>query len=270
MSCKVYSSIVCALLAAFAGCCVAQGGSKTQNSSARILPPVAEVSSPFAIDAPPSQRANAIAFLSQDAMTVEDRQAVRDAAPAIREKAALQGFDLQRGAWNYHQIACPVFPEHILLLYSRINGAGDVSKFSAVVPRDGNGAVRVLPIERRSYSLFTPVPVNPLAIAAFNVIRAHDHPDSKFDWLATGLCYAALTGSDVKLAPVGKALANQNIALIMNSVLQVEQDGSAAVRFFDVEDPQRAKSWELTFDKNGKLMRVAVTPVPELKPTLLP
>lgn len=267
---KIYSSIACALLAASSGWCAAQGRSVTQRSATRILPAPAEVSSPFAIDAPPSQRADAIAFLSQESMTEPDRQAVRDAWPAIQTKAALRGYNLERGSWSYEQIACPVFPDHLLLLYSRNNGVGDVSRFSAVVPRDGNGSVRVLPILRRGYSLFTPAPVNPLTIAAFNAIRAHEHPDRKVDWLATGLCYAALTGSDVKIPRVGNEAANHNVSLVMNSVLQVEEDGVAVVKFFDVEDPEQMKSWDLTFDKDGKLMSVAVTPVPELKPTLVP
>lgn len=266
-SSKVYSSIACALLAASAAWCAAQDGSATQKSV--ILPPAAEASSPFAIDAPASQRAQAIAFLSQDSMTAQDRQVVRDASPAIGKEAALRGFDLQRGNWSYQQIACPVFPGHLLLLYLRDNGVGDVSRFSAIVPRDGNGPVRVLPILRRSYSLFTPAPVNPLTIAAFNVLRAHEHPDRKVDWLATGLCYAALTGAQVELPPVASGPANQSI-LVMNSLLQVEEDGSAAVRFFDVEHPLQTKSWDLTFDKDGKLMKVAVTPVPGLKAMLVP
>lgn len=203
-------------------------------------------------------------------MTAQDRQAVRDASPAIQKTAALRGFDIERGTWSYQQIACPVFPDHILLFYSRNNGVGDVSRFSAIVPRGSNGMVRVLPILRRSYSQFTPTPVNPLTIAAFNTLRAHEHPDRKVDWLTTGLCYAAMTGADVKLPPAGIEAGHQNISLVMNSVLQVEEDGSAEVRFFDVEDPQQTKSWELTFDKDGKLMRVVLMPVPELKPTLVP
>lgn len=267
---KIYSSIACALLAASAGWCVAQGSSATQKNATRILPPAVEVSSPFAIDAPASQRADAVAFLSDDAMTARDRQDVRDAAPAIEKKAALRGFNLERGGWSYQQIACPVFPGHLLLLYSRNRGVGDVSQFSAIVPRDGNGSVRVLPILRRSYSLFTPAPVNPLTIAAFNTLRAHEHPDRKVDWLATGLCYAALTGSEVKLPRAANGAADQNMTGAMNAVLQVEEDGAAVVRFFDVEDPEQTRSWDLSFDKEGKLMRVAVTPVPELKPTMVP
>ncbi len=127
----------------------------------------------------------------------------------------------------------------------------------------------MLPILRRSYSLFTPAAVNPITIAAFNAIREHEHLDRKVDWLATGLCYAALAGSDVKIPRVASE-GNQGISLVMNSVLQVEEDGAAVVRFFDVSDPGQTKSWDLTFDKDGKLMSVAVTPVPELKPTLVP
>lgn len=270
-STSVYSSIVCVLLAAFAGCCTAQAAGPTgQKSATRMLPPAADVRSPFAVDAPSSARADAIAFLPRESMSAQDRQAVRDASPEIETKAALGGFDLESGNWNYQQIACPVFPHHILLLYTRDNGNGDVSRFSAAVPRGGGDSVRILPLLRRSYSLFTPAAVNSLTIAAFNVLRAQEHPDSKVDWLTTGLCYAALTGTEVKLPPAGKGTGHENLSLVMNAVLQVEEDGGAVVRFFDVEDPHQTRSWDLTFDKNGKLMSVAVTPLAEFKPTLVP
>lgn len=268
-SSKFLSSIACALLASVAWC-AAQDGLGSQKNKVRILPPTADVSSPFAVDAPSAQRSNAVVLLPSDSMTAQDRRAVQDASPEIRTKAALRDFDLQRGAWSYQQIACPVFPAHILLLFSRYNGIGEVSRFSAVVPRDAGESVHVLPILRRSYALFTPAAVNPVTIAAFNVLRSHEHPGQKVDWLATGLCYAALTGSDVKLPPAVDAAGTQAFSPVMNSILQVEEDGSAVVRFFDVEDTRQIKSWSLTFDKEGKLISVAITPVPGFKPALLP
>lgn len=268
-SSRLYCSFLCALVAVFPLWCTAQTGSGTQGSGVRILPPAAEIASPFAVNSPSSERADAIAFLSPDAMTAPDRQAVRDASAAIAKNAAVQGFNLQQGSWSFQQIACPVFPGHLLLLYTRDRGVGDLSKFSAIVSRGENGSVRILPILRRSFSLYTPAPVNPLTIVAFNVLRADENRDRKVDWLATGLCYAALTGDEVKLPPAGKGTTQQNVALVMDSLLQVEEDGGAVVRFFDVEDPQRTRSWALSFDRNGKLMRVAVAPV-LLKTALVP
>lgn len=268
-SCKFFSSIACALLASVAWC-AARDGSGPQKKHTRILPPATDVNSPFAVDAPASQRATAIAFLQRDSMTAQDRQAVHDALPEIQRKAAARGFDLDRGAWSYEQIACPVFPAHILLLFSRDGGIGDVSRFSAIVPRDAGESVHVLPILRRSYALFTPAAVNPVTIAAFNVLRAHEHPGQKVDWLATGLCYAALTGNAVQLSSPANASGTKPFSPAMNSLLQVEEDGSAVVRFFDSEDPVQVEAWSLTFDKNGHLNNVAITPVSGSKPALLP
>ena len=42
------------------------------------------------------------------------------------------------------------------------------------------------------------------------------------------------------------------------------------IRFLDVAVPERPKEWELTFDKNGKLLKVATLPVPVPKTTMHP
>lgn len=267
---KVCRSVAFALLAASAGWSTAQAGAQPRKSASKILPPAADVNSPFAIDAPASQRADAIAFLPQDAMSTQDRQAVRDHWSLIERQAELRGFDLERGNWSDQQIACPVLPSQILLLFSRDNGARDVSEFSAVVPRGGTASVRVLPILRRGYSLFTPVAVNPLAIAYFNGVRANEHLDRKVDWLATSLCYAALTGAHIQLPPVQNGAANQTFSPATNALLQVEENGAAMIRFLDIEDPQQMKSWNSAFDKDGKLMNVSITPVSGLKTTPIP
>lgn len=270
-SIKLFSFMVPGLMALSAALCAAQYPAPRAGKEAkRILPPPAEISSPFAMAAPSSQAADSIAFVDADSMTAQDQDQVRDAEPAIHRKAALQGFDFAKGSWTYQQIACPVFPGQILLLYTRDGGVGDVSKFSAIVPRDGNGAVQVLPLLRRSYSLFTSARVNPMTIAAFNILREHEHLDRKVDWLATGLCYAALTGARVALSRGENHNARQPTLPATNALLQVNVDGSAVVRFFNVEDPQHVESWALTFDRHGKLMSVLVTPLAGFKATMLP
>jgi hypothetical protein len=76
-----------------------------------------------------------------------------------------------------------------------------VSVFTVSIPRGGDGRVRIIPIQRRGYSLFSPAPINALTISAFNHIRAEEHPKAP-DWLGTGLCYAALAGAHPQAAEV--------------------------------------------------------------------
>lgn len=271
-SMKLLSSVLCMQIAASAvACWAAQAGSSApgQQPAGVLLPPAVEISSPFAMNAQASERVNAIAFLSQKMMTAQDRQIVQDASRTIDQMAALRGFDMKQGDWNYQQIACPIFPEQVLLFYTRDNGVGDVSEFTAILPRSGKQPVRILPILRRSFSLFDPAPVNAITIAIFNAVRAEQHPARKVDWLTTGLCYAALSGVNVQVAPV-RQKGMPNISLAPNSLLQIEADGTASVRFLDVGNPQRVMSWDLGFDRGGKLLRVAVTPVPALETKVVP
>ena len=142
-----------------------------------------------------SANAKDIAYVAEEKMTEADRQLVKGAEPSIREGATFAGFELGTGKWNYQQIECQALPDHILLLFKGDNGAGDVSLFSAAIPRSGHGRIRVIAIQRRGYSLFLPASENPLSISAFNQIRADEPASKNSDWLATALCYAALTGA---------------------------------------------------------------------------
>ena len=203
-------------------------------------------------------------------MTAQDRQAVAANWPVIQKDAVLQGFNLDKVKWTYQQIICPVFSKHILLFFSHNQGVGNVSEFSVVVPRTGKGVVRILPILRRSYALSPPASVNPLSIAIFNGIRAHESPGRKVDWLTVGLCYAALTGTRVELPEQAGNGPKADLPQAMNPLLQIGADGSAVVRFDNVETPQQIKEWALSFDSHGRLLHVAVTPEVALKVTSLP
>lgn len=236
-----------------------------QNST-RILPPTAEISSPFATDASSSVPLNSIEFRPLNAMSGPDRQSVLSAAPLIRSQAALAGFHLDQGSWREQQIMCPLFPGYLLLSFTRDNGPRDLSIFTAILGPGGASALRILPVLRRSYTSFIPAPSNPRTIAVFNRMREQEHSQNKPDWLVTGLCYAALAGADVELPSPDKG----NIPVAMSPLLQVDADGSAVVRFVDIRDPRNFEEWDLSFNPRGKLLKVAVTPTPALKATLLP
>jgi hypothetical protein len=234
---------------------------KAQKGVMKFPPPVTAIETPFSLNAPLGQRTESVEFRAAYSMNEQDRQTASGAMPRIRENAALAGFNLDKGGWSYRQIVCSVFPGHLLLFFSRENGASDVSEFSAILGRGGKGFVHILPILRRSYALSPPAPTNPLSIAAFNLIRDQENPHEKMDWVTTGLCYAALTGARVMLPERAGNRTQANVPLGLNPLLQVGADGSAAIRFDDLEAPQRPREWDLSFDSHGKLVQVAVTPV---------
>gem|GEM_PF-5851590 len=159
------------------------------------------------------------------------------------------------GGWGFEQAVCPVFPEHLILEYSRINGNGDVSLFSAVVPR-GEGHVRVIPVRRRSYSLFTPASSNALTLNDFNHMVKEGGNGINPDWLTLSLCYAALAGGHVRAALQASVAADEVYPLLAPAKLSVSRKGGAAVYFADSTHEVKPMEWELLFAQSGRLRKV--------------
>jgi len=232
--------------------------------------PQVEVVTPFAADVPASEKANPLNYISQDQMTGADRALASRADSKIRESAALAGMEMEKGKWTYQQLACRALPDHLFLVFQSNNGPGDVSIFSAAIPREGSGHVRVIPVERRGYSLFSPAPVNALTVAAFNRIRADEPANKSADWLATALCYAALAGAHPEITPAPNNSAGANLALVFPPTLEVGSTGDSTVRFVDDSTVRHPTEWALTFSPKGQLLTVdhfatanyAVTEVP--------
>jgi hypothetical protein len=149
-----------------------------------------------------SEQVDSIELRSPEQMSQADRNLVAQAQPAIAERASFAGMEFDRGKWDFQQLMCPALPNHVLLRFTRDGGAGDVSVFSASIPRGGTGRVRVIPIQRRGYSLFSPAPVNALTIYTFNRILGEEPAEPAPALLTTGLCYAALAGASPKVAPL--------------------------------------------------------------------
>src|ERR1700691_4885720 len=185
-------------------CCVPLRAQNTANSDpdtygkVRQVPPAVEPA-PFSIDRGSGKRTLSIEFLSADEMTEQDRLLAANAQSSIAEHSGLNGFELAQGKWDYRQVVCPALPNHLFLQYTRHNRVGDVTVFSASIPREGEGRVRIVPILRRGYSLFSPAPINALTIAAFNRIRTEEGETANSDWLANALCYAALAGTEAQI-----------------------------------------------------------------------
>jgi hypothetical protein len=208
--------------------------------------------------------AQAIEFRSLDQMTPKDRELAGNAESSIAERATYTGLEFNQGTWSYEQVVCPALPNHIFLRFIRNNGTGDVSMFTASVPRGDEGRVRIIPIQLRGYSLFSPAPINALTISAFNHIREEENPDKAPapNWLGTGLCYGALAGGHPQAPDWTESPEKQKYPVAMKALLEVPGAGGAVLSFSDVAAEPRPMLWTMTFDSKGRLLRATNSPVP--------
>jgi hypothetical protein len=216
---------------------------------------------PFSPGSETRGTAAAVEFLSYDRMSPQDRALAEDAESTVAERAGFEGLEFNQGKWNERQIVCSALAGHLFLQFMRNSGTGDVSVFSASIPRDGNGRVRIIPILRRGYSLFSPAPINALTISAFNHIRAEEPPDEFPGWLATGLCYAALAGEHPQVSPPEET-AVQKLPGAPPGRLFIPMQGGAVISFVDVEAAPRPMEWTMTFNGKGKLLKATHRPAP--------
>jgi hypothetical protein len=214
-------------------------------------------STPFPPAAGPLEIARSIQLRSSDQITEHDRLLEADAESSIAERAGYADIAFNQGKWSYTQLVCPALPNHLFLRFTRNNGVGDVSVFSASIPRNGEGHIRIIPILRRSYSLFSPAPINALTIAAFNRIRIEDKSDAAPGWLGTGLCYAALAGANPMAASGGTIIGQKNFPAASAPILEISPDGGAVIHFTDVSATPRPMQWSLIFNGKGRLLKAA-------------
>jgi hypothetical protein len=277
------SALLATLL--FSALCGAQTNADSSSASYKVEPvpadssgdsyktkpvPATEIVAPFSLDASTPTSANPIEFRSTDQMNAADRDLAANAEPSIREGAKMAGIEFDKEKWTYQQLVCQALPGHVFLLFNENKGAGDRSLFSAAILRSSNRRVRIIPIKRRGYSLFSPAPVNALAIAAFNRIRADDPATKPADWLSTALCYAALTGGHPDTSSLAKKSADANLGLFFPPTIEVQSDGGAIVRFVDAAAARQPMQWALTFNSKGKLLKVAHSATPLYAVKLVP
>jgi len=250
-----------AILSASMALC-AQTSQSAPSSPMKELPlPESTPPSPFAIEALKDPSAYSVRIISEDEMTREDRDLLAGAESSMQERAGVQNFDFNGAEWTYHQLVCPALPNHLFVRFTRDDGTRQMSMFSAAIPRDGNGRVRIIPIIRKGYSLFSPAPIGALTIAAFNRIRSEEDAGAKAkaDWVGTGVCYAALTGANPEVGGLPSA-ANSDTTAVMPPTLAVMTDGGAIIHFADISVASRPMEWSMTFDARGKLLKAAHSP----------
>lgn len=188
-------------------------------------------------------------------MNEADRSLEASSEAKIAQQAGFWGLELNAGKWSYEQVACPALPNHLFLRFTRDQGAGDVSIFTASIPRHG-GEVRAIAIERRGYSLYTPASVNALTISTFNHIGAEENLGKTPDWLAVGLCYATLAGANPMIDfPDPPTEQPKATFPAWTSVVRVTVQGDSIVQFTDIAARPQPIQWTLTFDPQGKLVK---------------
>lgn len=236
-----------------------QGQEKSKHE--RVVPEPVEPK-PFSTIATRQTPLYTVEFRSADQISERDRLLLADSESSIAEHAGFAGLEFSRDNWKSRQIVCPTFPNHLFVQFTRNSGAGDVSVFSASIPRNGNGRVRVVPILKRGYSLFSPAPINALTISAFNHIRAEDSETANTDWLGNALCYAALAGARPEIPAPGAepALHKPIPALSAAMDVQMQPRGIEVIRFDDDAARPHATEWSMTFTQRGKLIKATHKP----------
>jgi hypothetical protein len=261
-----------ALLTIISPLCPAQS---QQNDSTGSLPNAKPVpgwkqSTPFSTDVAPLATSLTIEVRSPDQMTEKDKLAENDAESSISERAGFADLEFNSGKWSYEQLVCPDFPNHLLLRFTRNNGVGDQSVFSASVPLNGEGHVRIIPILRRSYTLFSPAPVNEITVAQFNHIRTEEKSSGEPSWVGTALCYAALAGANPVAVPADDTSGPSGFPRATAPLLEVPIDGGAVIHLADASAKPKPMVWTMTFNKKGRLLKVKRPPDDVVNPKSVP
>jgi hypothetical protein len=258
---KTLTAAVLAVVAVSLAFCPAQCQGQDKSKHERVVPDPVEPR-PFSTVATRQTPLYTVEFRSAEEISERDRLLLADSESTIAEHAGFAGLEFSRDNWNSRQIVCPTFPNHLFVQYTRNNGAGDVSVFSASIPRTGNGRVRVVPILRRGYSLFSPAPINALTISAFNHIRAEDAETANSDWLGNALCYAALAGARPEIVAPGAEPELHKPIPALSAAMDVEMQrrGTEVIRFDDDAARPHATEWQMTFTHEGKLIRASHKP----------
>jgi hypothetical protein len=255
-------SIPLTVLAAMLVCApLAAQTANAASAGSRAAKPIVQVEqrAPFAAGGHAAGGPAAVRFLSAGQMTAASRALLAGARPAIAARADFVGMQFNQGTWRYRQIVCPALPNHLFLRFMRNDGASDRSVFSVSIPRHGHGQVRVIPVLRRSYALYSPAPVSKATIDAFNQIRSEEGAGPNSSWLGTALCYAALAGADPMVGPL-TGTQNQNPSHPGFVELQIPGRGGAIIRFINQAARPQPTLWTMIFNAQGTLLKVKHVP----------
>lgn len=165
----------------------------------------------------------------------------------IASAAKIYGYDLGAGNWTLDQVQCVAMPKVSLLHYREAFPYGAESRFTAVVPLEGEGPVRIVPVLHRNATPYLPAPVNPRNYALFNELV--QGTAAKGTWLDLSACYAALTGA-------GSGVRSElGIAGAPRPTVHTDPGGKThRVTFATRQGESGYKVWNVSFDRFGRVM----------------
>lgn len=169
----------------------------------------------------------------------------------IASAAKIYGYDLGAGNWTLDQVQCVVMPKVSLLHYRETFPDGTESRFTAVVPLEGEGRVHIVPVLHRNATPFLPAPVNPRNYTLFNQLV--QGTAAKGTWLDLSACYAALTGD-------GSGVRSEiGIAGAPRPTVQTDPGGKThRVTFATRQGGSRYTVWNVSFDRFGRVTNAAI------------
>jgi hypothetical protein len=195
---------------------------------------------------PAGQSRLEVEIIPEAAISAENKQIIAAAQQELRSRAAIDAISLNDHGWTIEQIACPAFPHSIVLRYTAGKSARDRSEFIASIAGDGR-EVGLIPIVRKGYSVYSPMPANAMTIGAINTMLARE--DAKPPVSQIAVCYAALIGAKAETAPDGKSV----VKLEVPPAIKVPVAGDETVLVTTRGLPPQ--SWSLEFDHRGKLLK---------------
>ena len=213
---------------------------------------------PFSLDGDGPEAA-LIDFRSVDQDQQQDRELWAEARNSIRERADIAGMDFNQSSWEVRQLICSALPAHLFLpsraIVVPVWRAPLPLRFRAVrancVSYPSCGAAIRLTHPLRSMNR----PFQP------SIISAQEETCTPA-WLATGLCYAALAGARPAIALTGN-LHHSEDSNAAPASLTISSGSGGQISFIDLNaNPQRAL-WTMSFDGNGKLLKVTQSAAPK-------
>jgi hypothetical protein len=196
---------------------------------------------------PPSGQSKLeVELLPEASISADDKQLIASAAHEIRRRTAIDSIDVGNSNWAVQQIACSAFPRSLVLRYTVGKSPRDRSEFIASIARTGH-EVRLIPIERKGYSIYSPLPANAMTVGAINTMIAREDSNAAISQIA--LCYAALIGAAPEVSPDGKSV----VRLEVPPAIQAATTGDETVLFTTGGIPRQ--SWTLEFNQQGKLLK---------------
>jgi hypothetical protein len=225
------------------------------NTAFPGVTPVPIANTPLSV--PPS--VIGLEYLDPGQMNAADYDVVSNLSPELSKQAALANFDISNPGWQYQQIVCPAFHDHVFLAFTHGADESGSSRFVAMLPRDSS-QVRIVSTYAHGLLPFDASWNRPGTFEVFNGMLRQERGMTPLsharNWLMIAVCYAEVSGYPVQVLNYSPIPA-QSLDLLRLDANQpqmfIESDQSADVTFSDVSQPTITTNWTLHFDRHGQI-----------------